>query len=91
MGRRPAGHYVMRYIYVSNKGGKPLDIGVNRAKRRARRLDKQDRIKVLKVLGNGMPKHQGSTIHHQQLVRSRHRYYHEQHDEFIRERSKAAA
>jgi hypothetical protein len=77
----------MRFIYVSNKGSKPLNIGVNRAKRRARRLDKQDRAKILQFIGAGSPK---GDVHHSQLVRSRHRYYHEQHEEFVRERSKAA-
>jgi hypothetical protein len=70
----------VRYIYRSEKGGKPMNIGMNAAKRRAARLDKQDRAKVVKYLGS-MPK---ASEHHQQLVRSRHRYYHEQHDEFLR-------
>ena len=61
---------------------------MNAAKRRARRIDERDRAKVLEVLGNGMPK-QGDTIEHQQLVRSRHRYYHEAHEEFIRGQSSA--
>lgn len=78
----------MRYIYVSRKGGKPLDIGVNRAKRRARRLDRQDNAKILKVLGAGLPK---TYDHHQALVRSRHRYYHEQHEEFVRSQSSGRA
>jgi hypothetical protein len=68
----------LRYIYVSNKGGKPLNIGVNAAKRRAARLDRQDRAKVIEVLGPGLP---NKLAHHQQLVASRHRYYHEAHDE----------
>ena len=68
----------MRVIYASKKGGKPLNIGVNAVKRRAHRLDKQDRAKVVKLLGSGLPM---QSQHHQQLVRSRHRYYHEQHDE----------
>jgi len=70
----------MRVIYASKKGGKPLNIGVNAAKRRAHRLDKQDRAKVVKLLGSGLPM---QAQHHQQLLRSRHRYYHEQHDEFL--------
>ncbi len=45
----------MRYIYVSRKGGKPLNIGVNAAKRRAHRLDTQDRAKIVKLLGAGLP------------------------------------
>ena len=70
----------MRYVYVSKKWGKPLNIGMNAAKRRAHRLDKQDRAKVVKLLGAGLPM---QSVHHQELVRSRHRYYHEAHDEFI--------
>lgn len=64
----------MHYVYVSQAGGKPMNIGMNAAKRRARRLDKQDRAKILKVLGAGLPI---APRHHQELVRSRHRYYHE--------------
>lgn len=77
----------MRYIYVSKKGGKPLNIGINQAKRVAHRSDKQDRAKVVKLLGAGLPM---QSQHHQQLVRSRHRYYHEQHEEFVRGQSRAA-
>jgi hypothetical protein len=77
----------MRYIYVSKKGGKPLNIGMNQAKRRAHRLDAQDRAKVVKVLGPGLPiQHK----HHSELVRSRHRYYHDQHEEFLRGQQSAA-
>jgi hypothetical protein len=72
----------MRYIYVSHKGGKPLNIGVNQAKRQARRLDKQDQLAVLKTLGPGLPRQLGF---HKELVLSRHRYYHDQHEEFVRE------
>ncbi len=71
----------MRYVYVSNKGSKPMNIGMNQAKRVAHRADKMDRARVVKLLGNGLPM---QAIHHQQLVRSRHRYYHEQHEEFLR-------
>ena len=74
----------MKYIYVSTKGGKPMNIGMNQAKRVAHRADKQDRAKVVKLLGAGLPM---QAQHHQQLVRSRHRYYHEQHDEFVRSQS----
>jgi hypothetical protein len=77
----------MRYVYVSEKGGKPMDIGMNAAKRRAHRLDKQDRAKVVQMLGAGLPM---QSEHHQELVRSRHRYYHEQHEEFVRGQSSAA-
>jgi hypothetical protein len=65
----------VRYIYVSKPGGKPLNIGMNKAKRRAHRLDAQDRATVLKVLGFGLPREH---TNHQELVRARHRYYHEQ-------------
>jgi hypothetical protein len=74
----------MRVIYASKKGGKPLNIGMNAAKRRAHRLDKQDRAKVVKLLGSGLPM---QAQHHQQLIRSRHRYYHEAHDELVRSQS----
>jgi hypothetical protein len=46
---------------------------MNAAKRRAHRLDKQDRAKVVQMLGAGLPM---QSAHHQELVRSRHRYYH---------------
>jgi len=62
----------VRYIYISRAGGKPLNIGMNAAKRRAHRLDAQDRAKVVKLLGTGLPM---QAQHHQQLVRSRHRYW----------------
>ena len=62
----------MRYIYVSKPGGKPLNMGVNAAKRRAHRLDAQDRAKVVEVLGCGLPI---QNTHHQELVRRRHEQY----------------
>jgi hypothetical protein len=62
----------MRYIYVSTLGGKPLNIGINAVKRRAHRLDKQDRAKVVAVLGGGLPK---QMARHQELVQARHRHY----------------
>jgi hypothetical protein len=65
----------MRYIYISKKGGRPMNIGMNKAKRIARSADKRDQQIVLKTLGPGLPREHG---HHQQLVRSRHRYYREQ-------------
>jgi hypothetical protein len=77
------GAAIMRYIYVSRKGGKPMNIGVNRAKRVARSSDKRDRLIVLAHLGS-MPK---QYKHHQELVLTRHRYYHEQHAEFVRSQS----
>ena len=70
-----------RVIYASKPSGKPMNIGMNAAKRRARRLDRQDRAKILQVLGTGLPKRDA---HHSELVLSRHHYYHEQHDEFVR-------
>ena len=36
----------MRYIYVSKPGGKPLNIGINNAKRIARSVDKRDQLIV---------------------------------------------
>jgi hypothetical protein len=77
----------MRYIYVSRKGGKPLNVGMNRAKRVARYADKRDQAAVLKTLGAGLPRQHS---HHQELVRRRHRYYAEQHEEFIRGQNRAA-
>jgi hypothetical protein len=67
-----------RIVYQSRKGGKPLNIGINRAKRVARSADERDQLIVLRTLGPGLPREHS---HHQQLVRSRHRYYHEQHSE----------
>jgi hypothetical protein len=58
-----------------------INIGMNKAKRIARSADKRDRLLVLKGLGNGMPK---QALHHQELVKRRHRYYHEKHDELRR-------
>jgi hypothetical protein len=71
----------MRYVYHSQRGGKPLDIGMNQAKRVARRADQRDQALVVKTLSGGLPREHS---HHQQLVRSRHRYYHEQHEELLR-------
>jgi hypothetical protein len=78
---KPEPKSAQRVIYASRRGGKPLNIGMNQAKRVARSADKRDQAMVLKILGPGLPRQHE---HHQQLVRSRHRYYHEQHDEFIR-------
>jgi hypothetical protein len=77
----------MRYIYVSKPGGKPLNIGMNQAKRVARHADRRDQVTVLKTLGTGLPRQHS---HHQQLVASRHRYYHDQHSEFLRGQQRAA-
>src|SRR5271165_5613505 len=75
-----------RRIYASRKGGKPMDIGMNQAKRVARSADKRDQLAVLATLGTGLPRQHE---HHQRLVLSRHRYYHDQHEEFVRGRSSA--
>jgi len=74
----------MRCIYVSKPGGKPMDIGINRAKRRAHRLDKRDQLEVLKRLGPGLPREHSN---HYGLVQARHHYYHYQHDELARSQS----
>ncbi len=71
----------MRYIYVSKTGGKPMNIGMNRAKRVAHAANKRDQTQVQKTLGFGLPRQHE---HHQQLVTSRHHYYHEQHEESSR-------
>jgi hypothetical protein len=73
-----------RVIYASKPSGKPMNIGMNAAKRRANRLDRQDRARILQVLGAGLPKRDA---HHSELVRSRHRCYHERHAEFARSQS----
>ena len=77
----------MRYIYVSKPGGKPMNIGMNAAKRLAAWLDKKDRAVEVKTFDWTVSKH---SRHHTQLVRSRHRYYHEQHEELVRSQSDGA-
>ena len=62
----------MRYIHVSKPGGKPLNIGMNAAKRLARIADQRDQQQVLATLGFGLPRQHAR---HQELVRQRHRYY----------------
>ena len=74
----------MRIVYPSKRGGKPLNIGINKAKRVARSADERDQLLVLKTLGPGLPRQHE---HHQRLVLSRHRYYHDQHEEFVRSQS----
>lgn len=64
----------MRFIYISQKGSKPMNIGMNRAKRVARNADVRDQLTVLSVIGPGNPRQHS---HHQQLIRTRHRYYRE--------------
>lgn len=59
----------MKVLYHSQKGGKPLVIGMNNAKRMARRMDKRDQLSVLENIGPGNPRqHQ----HHTRLVQQRH-------------------
>jgi hypothetical protein len=77
----------MRIVYASKKGGKPLNIGMNRAKRVAHYADERDRALVVKSLGGGLPT---ESRHHQELVQRRHRYYHDQHSEFLRGQQSAA-
>jgi hypothetical protein len=62
----------VRYIYVSKPGGKPLNIGMNAAKRLARIADQRDQQQVLAALGSGLPRQHAR---HQELVRQRHQYY----------------
>jgi hypothetical protein len=62
----------VRYIYISKPGGKPLNIGMNAAKRVARIADQRDQQKILTVLGVGLPRQHA---YHQELVRQRHQYY----------------
>ena len=71
----------MRYVYVSNKGSKPMNIGMNKAKRIARRADKIDTAIVRRELGPEMPQQR---MNYKLLVFHRHRYYHDQHEEFVR-------
>jgi hypothetical protein len=65
----------MKMIYPSPKGGKPLNIGMNYAKRVARLADRRDQLAVQKEFGYGLPRQHS---HHQELVRQRHAYYHDQ-------------
>lgn len=67
----------VRYVYVSRPGGKPLSVGINQAKRVARRADERDQRAVQAELGFGLPRQRQA---HQALVRRRHAYYHEQHE-----------
>jgi hypothetical protein len=62
----------VRYVYVSKPGGKPLNIGMNVAKRLARIADQRDQQQVLAALGPGLPRQHAR---HQDLVRQRHQYY----------------
>lgn len=78
---KPVPQSAERYVYIANAGSKPLIIGMNRAKRIARRADRRDQLTLLAALGTGLPR---VHTHHQQLVRSRHRYYHEAHDELVK-------
>jgi hypothetical protein len=78
---KPEPKSAQRVIYASRRGGKPLNIGINQAKRVAASADRRDQLAVLKTLGPGLPRQHEN---HQRLVLSRHRYYHDAHDEFIR-------
>ena len=75
-----------RLIYRSERGGKPLNVGMNRAKKIARSADTRDQLAVQKELGFGLPQQRG---HHQELVRQRHGYYADRYEEASRERSLA--
>ena len=57
----------MRYIHISTDGA-TMNIGVNKAKRRAKRLDKQDQAAVVKKIGPGLPRQR---MHHQAVVKAR--------------------
>jgi hypothetical protein len=71
----------MRLIYHSTKGGKPLNLGINHAKRIARRADRRDQLAVQRELGVGLPQQKN---HHQQLVKQRHAYYADRYEEVQR-------
>ena len=75
----------VRLLYPSTKGGKPLNIGMNRAKRVARSSDRRDQITVQRQLGPGLPRQHGA---HQALVRRRHEYYGDVYEEEQRERAR---
>jgi hypothetical protein len=77
----------MRYIYSSPKGGEPMNIGMNKAKRIAHRADKRDNALVLSQIGPGLPRQH---VHHQDLVRQRHAYYHQRHEALLREQLDAS-
>ena len=76
----------MRLIYASKKGGKPMRLGMNYAKRVARSADQRDQLAVLRELGPGLPRQHS---HHQQLVRQRHQYYGDAYNEFQEQRARA--
>lgn len=69
----------MRYIYVHPDTGprKPLNSGINYAKRVARDADKRDQLAVQAELGFGLPQQRNK---HQHLVQSRHSAYHDRYD-----------
>lgn len=70
----------MRHVYMHplpvpgqpRRPLKPLNIGMNHAKRVARSADRRDQLAVLRELGPGYPRQHN---HHQELVRLRHAYY----------------
>lgn len=72
-----------RLIYHAEKNGKPLNVGMNHAKRIARRMDQRDQVAVQKELGTGLPQQRH---HHQELVKQRHAYYADRYEETCRER-----
>jgi hypothetical protein len=54
-------------------GSKPLATGINRRKRLAKKMDRDDRKLILAKLGSGFPKrHTAQT----ELVAERHKAYH---------------
>ncbi|HWX31176.1 MAG TPA: hypothetical protein VNZ53_27525 [Steroidobacteraceae bacterium] len=73
----------MRTVYPAAKGSKPMRIGMNLAKRVARRADERDQVAVLRELGSGYPRQHS---HHQELVRQRHAYYGDVYEQDQRDR-----
>lgn len=65
----PAALPTSKVLYASQKGGKPLVIGMNRAKRVSRLMDERDRRAVVEIMGPGMPKQHK---HASRLVAQRH-------------------
>lgn len=78
----------MRFIYESRPGGKPFNVGMNNAKRVARAADKRDQRAVQRELGFGLPEQRS---HHQQLVKSRHGYYHDRYEQLAAQSRGAGA
>jgi hypothetical protein len=78
----------MRIIYASPKGGKPMRIGMNYAKRVAHSADQRDQLAVQRELGPSLPRQHS---HHQELVHQRHAYYGDVYEEVERERERYEA